>query len=87
VPVGRGLASFWVDGAQSSRFAMTTVQTAYIASYCFSVLLLSVGVLLMASERVRKEIRAARHPRRADWVQPGDTSLDALLARADAALT
>jgi diguanylate cyclase (GGDEF)-like protein len=55
VLVGRGLASFWVDGAQSSRFAMTTVQTAYIASYCFSVLLLSVGVLLMASERVREE--------------------------------
>ena len=54
VLVGRGLASFWVDGAQSSRFAMTTVQTAYIASYCFSVLLLSVGVLLMASERVRE---------------------------------
>lgn len=55
VLVGRGLASFWVDGAQSSRFAMTTVQTAYIASYCFSVLLLSVGALLMASERVRQE--------------------------------
>ncbi len=55
VLVGRGLASFWVDGAQSSRFAMTTVQTSYIASYCFSVLLLSVGVLLMASERVWEE--------------------------------
>ena len=55
VLIGRGLATFWVDGAQSSRFAMTTVQTAYIASYCFSVLLLSMGVLLMASERVREE--------------------------------
>ncbi len=55
VLVLRGLATFWVDGAQSSRFAMTAVQTSYIASYCFSVLLLSVGVLLMASERVREE--------------------------------
>ena len=55
VLVLRGVAAFWVDGAASSRFAMTTVQTAYIASYCFCVLLLSVGVLLMASERVREE--------------------------------
>ncbi|WP_343636743.1 GGDEF domain-containing protein [Roseateles sp.] len=55
VLIARGLAAFWVDGPASSRFAMTTVQTAYIASYCFSALLLSVGVLLMASERVREE--------------------------------
>ncbi|HEY1397060.1 GGDEF domain-containing protein [Roseateles sp.] len=55
VLIARGAATFWVDGAQSSRFATTAVQTTYIASYCFSVLLLSVGVLLMASERVREE--------------------------------
>ncbi|WP_431100512.1 GGDEF domain-containing protein [Roseateles noduli] len=55
VLIARGVATFWVDGTQSSRFAMTAVQTSYIASYCFSVLLLSVGVLLMASERVREE--------------------------------
>ncbi|WP_238139660.1 GGDEF domain-containing protein [Roseateles aquatilis] len=55
VLVLRGAATFWVDTADASRFTPTFVQNAYIASYCFSVLLLSVGVLLMSSERVRQE--------------------------------
>ena len=55
VLVARGLSSLWLDSADSDRFAPSLAQTAYLGTFSFSVLLVSVGVLLMASERVRSE--------------------------------
>jgi len=55
VLLGRALSTLWLDAADSSRFAPSSIQTAYIAAYSFSVLLVSIGVLLMASERLREE--------------------------------
>lgn len=55
VLLGRGVSSLWLDSADSDRFAPSLAQTAYLGAFSFSVLLVSVGVLLMASERVRSE--------------------------------
>jgi len=55
VLLGRALSSLYVDTPDTARFAPSPLQTAYIAVYSFSVLLLGIGVLLMASERLRAE--------------------------------
>ncbi|HEX2012530.1 MAG TPA: GGDEF domain-containing protein, partial [Roseateles sp.] len=55
VLLARGAAAPWVDAVESNRFAPTAIQTAYIAAYSFSVLLISIGLLLTASERLRAE--------------------------------
>lgn len=56
VLVARAITTLWIDSAHSNRFGPSLVQTAYIAAYSFSVLLVSIGVLLMASERVRAQL-------------------------------
>ena len=53
--LARGVSSLWLDSPTSDRFAPSLVQTAYLAAFSFAVLLVSVGVLLMASERLRSE--------------------------------
>jgi diguanylate cyclase (GGDEF)-like protein len=53
--VTRGLSSLWMDAPDTDRLAPSWMQTAYLGTYSFSVLLVCVGVLLMASERVRSE--------------------------------
>lgn len=55
VLLARGIAALWIDAAQSNRFAPSLIQTSYIAVFSFSVLLISIGVLLTASERLRQE--------------------------------
>lgn len=51
----RCVAAFWLDNANAHRFAASTIHNAYFVSFSFMVLLFLVGVLLMASERVRAE--------------------------------
>ncbi|KQP45100.1 diguanylate cyclase [Pseudorhodoferax sp. Leaf274] len=51
----RAVSTFWLDTPTSYRFTPSPVQSVYVATYSFSVLLVSVGVLLMASERLRSE--------------------------------
>lgn len=53
----RAATTFWLDGAQQQRFAPSTLQTAYLAMFHFGILLASIGVTLMASERVRSEFQ------------------------------
>ncbi|MFC7409828.1 GGDEF domain-containing protein [Hydrogenophaga atypica] len=53
--VARCVAAFWLDQASTHRFAASTIHNAYFVSFSFMVLLFLVGVLLMASERVRAE--------------------------------
>ena len=48
-------AIYWVDSADGNRFTPSLIHTAYFISFSFMVLLSLVGVLLMASERVRAE--------------------------------
>jgi diguanylate cyclase (GGDEF)-like protein len=55
VLVARAVSTFWLDTPTSYRFTPSPMQSVYIATYSFSVLLVSVGVLLMASERLRSE--------------------------------
>ncbi len=55
VLVARAASTYWLDSADTHRFAPSPVQAVYVATYSFSVLLVSVGVLLMASERLRSE--------------------------------
>jgi diguanylate cyclase (GGDEF)-like protein len=55
VLLARAISTFWLDTPTSHRFAPSAMQSVYIATYSFSVLLVSVGVLLMASERLRSE--------------------------------
>ena len=57
----RGVSTFWLDTADTHRFAPSPVQAVYVATYSFSVLLVSVGVLLMASERLRSEFEYLAH--------------------------
>ena len=52
----RGVSTFWLDSADTHRFAPSTAQSVYLAAYSLSVLFVSVGVLLMASERLRAEL-------------------------------
>lgn len=51
----RCVAVYWIDGADDNRFTANLIHTAYFISFSFMVLLFLVGVLLMASERVRAE--------------------------------
>lgn len=51
----RLLAVYWVDAADATRFSTSPIHSAYFISFSFMVLLFLVGVLLMASERVRAE--------------------------------
>ncbi|HVR52119.1 MAG TPA: GGDEF domain-containing protein [Pseudorhodoferax sp.] len=51
----RGVSTFWLDTPATDRFSPSPMQSLYLATYSFSVLLVSVGVLLMASERLRSE--------------------------------
>jgi diguanylate cyclase (GGDEF)-like protein len=51
----RGLSTFWLDEAGTARFDQSPMQAAYLLTYLFSVLMISVGMLLMASERLRSE--------------------------------
>lgn len=51
----RLVAAYWVDSADADRFTASPIHTAYFISFSFMVLLFLVGVLLMASERVRAE--------------------------------
>lgn len=55
VLVCRAISTLWLDQADTHRFTQSFVQTLYIAAFSFSVLLVSIGVLLMAGERVRAE--------------------------------
>ncbi|WP_326541549.1 GGDEF domain-containing protein [Pseudorhodoferax sp.] len=51
----RAATTFWLDQPDTLRFGSSPMQAVYVATYSFSVLLVSVGVLLMASERLRTE--------------------------------
>ncbi|MDA7415926.1 GGDEF domain-containing protein [Xenophilus arseniciresistens] len=51
----RGVLTWWVDRPDMHIYMPSSVQGAYVASYAFAVLLLGVGVLFMATERVRVE--------------------------------
>lgn len=51
----RAVTTFWLDAADTSRFGTSTVQMVYLATFNFSGLLVCIGVLLMASERMRAE--------------------------------
>ena len=55
VLIVRAVTTFWLDAPDTSRFAPSSAQTAYIAAFNFSVLLVCIGMLLMASERMRAE--------------------------------
>ncbi|MCH7343384.1 GGDEF domain-containing protein [Pelomonas sp. CA6] len=58
----RAASGLWVDGPDSGRFDPSLAQALYISAFNFALLLASVGVLLMASERLREEFRhIARH--------------------------
>ncbi len=43
-PSGAQSVSLWLDSPTSDRFALSLVQTAYLAAFDFAVLLVSVGV-------------------------------------------
>lgn len=51
----RGAAVYWIDSVDMNRFTPSPIHTAYFISFSFLVLLFLIGVLLMASERVRTE--------------------------------
>ena len=53
VLVVRAVGAFWVDGAATPRFAASPLQTVYLATFSFSLTLVCIGVLLMASEQLR----------------------------------
>jgi diguanylate cyclase (GGDEF)-like protein len=62
VLIARALGSWWLDGADTARFAPTALHALYLSAYSFTLLLVAIGVLLMASERVRAEFEhLARH--------------------------
>ena len=51
----RGVTA-WVDPPASSIFAASVIQVVYFASYSFGLLLLSIGGVLMATERMRTQL-------------------------------
>lgn len=55
VMLARGVLTWWVDRPDMHIYTPSSVQGVYVASYAFAVLLLGVGVLFMATERVRAE--------------------------------
>ena len=56
VVLARAVTTFWFDTADAQRYTPSTVQVVYLATFNFSLLLVCVGVLLMASERLREEL-------------------------------
>lgn len=46
----------WIDPPASSIFAASVIQVVYFASFSFGLLLLSIGGVLMATERMRTEL-------------------------------
>ena len=62
VLVARALGSWWLDAPDTARFAPTGLHAFYLSAYTFTLLLVAIGVLLMASERLRAEFEhLARH--------------------------
>jgi len=59
----RAATSGWIDTAHTQRFeAVSFIQTLYLGTFGFTTLLVLVGVQLMASERLRRELEhLARH--------------------------
>ncbi|WP_225783224.1 GGDEF domain-containing protein [Xenophilus sp. Marseille-Q4582] len=51
----RGTVTWWVDRPEMHIYTPSAVQGAYLATFSVAVLLLGVGVLFMATERVRAE--------------------------------
>lgn len=51
----RFVSAFWLDDPHAHRFTTSVIHNAYFISFSFMVLLFLLGVLLMASERVRAE--------------------------------
>jgi diguanylate cyclase (GGDEF)-like protein len=63
VLLARGISTL-VQPAGRSMFDPSPVQTAYVATYALSILLVTIGVLLMATDRLRAEFEhlAAHDP-------------------------
>ena len=60
--VARGVLTWWLDGPDTTIYMPSVVQGVYIATFGFAVLLLGIGILFMATERVRAEFeRIASH--------------------------
>jgi diguanylate cyclase (GGDEF)-like protein len=56
VLVARGLATFWIDAADTNRFTVVSpLHTVYIAAYGFVAVLIAVGMQFMAGERIHRE--------------------------------
>ncbi|PZP29097.1 MAG: GGDEF domain-containing protein [Roseateles depolymerans] len=55
VVIVRGALTFWVDQPDGNRFQPSTLQSIYFAAYSLGGMSIAVGVLLMASERLRAE--------------------------------
>ena len=55
VALARAATTFWFDTAQAERYTPSLVQLVYLSTFNFTLLLVCVGVLLMASERLREE--------------------------------
>ncbi|MFT3814662.1 MAG: GGDEF domain-containing protein [Acidovorax sp.] len=55
VMLARAATTFWLDTADATRYTPSLFQLAYLTSFNFSLLLICMGVLLMASERLREE--------------------------------
>lgn len=53
--LARGTGTWWVDAPDMHIYQSSRVQGAYLASFGFAVLLLGVGMLFMATERIRAE--------------------------------
>lgn len=52
----RAISTFWLDTPETTRYMPSLAQSVYLAAYSFSVLFVSVGLLLMAGDRVRMEL-------------------------------
>lgn len=56
VLVVRGVATFWVDAPDTTRFTVgSPIHTVYIATFGFVAVLLAIGVQFMAGERIQRE--------------------------------
>lgn len=51
----RAATTIFQDAADTSRFAPSAMQAAYIAAYCFASLFVCLGLLLTVSERLRAQ--------------------------------
>ncbi|RYF72779.1 MAG: GGDEF domain-containing protein [Comamonadaceae bacterium] len=80
----RGTVTWWIDRADMHIYMPSPVQGAYLATFGFAVLLLGVGLLFMATERVRAEFEfIASHDglthalTRRSWMASAETALHA----------